>query len=948
MPPNRKFLDWNRPALAAAADYLRATYAANGAWPLDRVVVAFPGARAGRRFLELLVEQAEALSLALSPPQIVTLGTLPELLYERAQRTAGPLASQLAWAAALQETDAERLKRIVPNIPERDDLARWLALANLCGQLHSELAAHALRFADVAELDAAEMEAAEINAGAGEFVDRDRWQTLACVQDTYLRRLAEAGLADLQFARLAAIERRECRTDREIVLVGIADPNRTLAGMLRQVADRVTALVHAPASLAARFDDFGALVPEAWLDASIALDDEQIVVVEGPADQAEAAIRAIAAYAGRYRAEEITIGAPDARVVPYLEQRLEQFSLPSRYAEGLPLRQSGPYRLLAAAADYLEGGAFADLAALVRHPDLEAWLDARLASGTNGETPAASALSDLDRYYSEHLQARLTGRWLGGRRATQGAAAVHAEVERLLDDFSGRRSLAAWADRVARLIVEVYGPQTLERHHAGSRITLEACERLHAALLEAVSLDVRLAGEWRGADAVRLFLRQVETDAIPPLPQREAIELLGWLELPLDDAPALVVTGFNDGLTPSHVNADMFLPGALRRRLGLNDNGRRYARDAYALSALAASRERLTLIAGRRTAENDPLSPSRLLFACERPRIAKRTLAFFGPAKSREAIAIPRALSAGLPRSAFAVPRPRPLEQPIASMRVTEFRDYLACPYRYYLGRVLGLSSLNDAAEELGPEAFGSLAHEALQAFGADNDANRSTKSEEIRRRLDHALDQAAADKYGKARLAAVNVQIEHLRLRLHAFADWQAQWAAQGWRIAHAEAVIEEGRAPLVVDGQPMFLRARIDRVDVNEFTGNTVIFDYKTSDRRKTPEETHRNQGEWIDLQLPLYRRLAAALGLDGPVDLGYIVLPKSLGDVGGHLAEWNEAELDSADERAADVVRGVRSQIFWPPASPPPAFSEMFGGICQDAQFGGLAFGAEEDDA
>ncbi|HEX5498580.1 MAG TPA: PD-(D/E)XK nuclease family protein, partial [Thermomicrobiales bacterium] len=349
-------------------------------------------------------------------------------------------------------------------------------------------------------------------------------------------------------------------------------------------------------------------------------------------------------------------------------------------------------------------------------------------------------------------------------------------------------------------------------------------------------------------------MRQVEREPIPPLPDHAAIELLGWLELPLDDAPALIVTGFNDGLTPSHVNADLFLPGALRRRLKLNDNDRRYARDAYALSALSASRERLTLIAGRRTAESDPLSPSRLLFACDRPAIAERTLAFFGGAKVAAGAELPRSLTAGRPQSAFAVPRPQPLEKPATSMRVTEFRDYLACPYRYYLGHVLGLNRLDDEAEELGPQAFGSLAHAALQAFGQDGDANRSTDADAIRRRLDAALDEAVAALYGKLRLPAVDVQIEQLRLRLAAFADWQARWAAQGWRILRAEAVIEDGRAPLIVDGEPMFLRARIDRIDVNEITGRSVIFDYKTSDRGKPPDETHRAKDQWIDLQLPL----------------------------------------------------------------------------------------------
>jgi hypothetical protein len=97
---------------------------------------------------------------------------------------------------------------------------------------------------------------------------------------------------------------------------------------------------------------------------------------------------------------------------------------------------------------------------------------------------------------------------------------------------------------------------------------------------------------------------------------------------------------------------------------------------------------------------------------------------------------------------------------------------------------------------------------------------------------------------------------------------------------------------------------------------------------------------------LQLPLYRHLAAALNIKGPVDLGYIVLPKTLGEANGHLANWTKAELTAADEAAAEVVRGIRGELFWRPASPPPAFSEQFGPICQDGQLGGPGFDEESN--
>jgi hypothetical protein len=43
-----------------------------------------------------------------------------------------------------------------------------------------------------------------------------------------------------------------------------------------------------------------------------------------------------------------------------------------------------------------------------------------------------------------------------------------------------------------------------------------------------------------------------------------------------------------------------------------------------------------------------------------------------------------------------------------------------------------------------------------------------------------------------------------------------------------------------------------------------------------------------------------------------------------------------LEEADEVARDVVRAIRQQHFWPPADPPPDFSEDLSPICQDSVF------------
>jgi hypothetical protein len=596
-------------------------------------------------------------------------------------------------------------------------------------------------------------------------------------------------------------------------------------------------------------------------------------------------------------------------------------------------------------ADYLDEGDFRTLAALVRHPAVSDWLAAQQAH--------ADWLTLLDRYWSEHLPHQLGRPWLGNAETGRRLKRLAAEIGRLTRELGGaegdrstfsapgtsakgplwpkngpvprRRPLNEWCEPILNLLLQVFGEVERDVRKPADRCVMTACRQLRDVLGDNLKIPAELVPEVPAGEALRLVLQQAAGQRIAPLPDPKAIELLGWLELPLDDAPALVVVGVNEGIVPSSLNADLFLPNQLRRLLGIEDNARRYARDAYAMSVICGSRERLRVIAGRRTSEGDPLVPSRLLFACDRPTMARRASAYFasaavspgGHAGASEGDAAGRAANrtqAGVAAWAnsghgsngggrLEVPRPRPLAEAVTSMRVTEFRDYLACPYRYYLRHRLGLERLADDAEELDGLGFGSLTHEVLRRFGAGPLAG-STDARQIGGFLSRSLDEALGECYGPKPLPAIRVQAEQLRARL-------------------------------LVDSRPMFLRGRIDRIDFHPSEGRRMIFDYKSSNQADPPEKTHRLHGQWVDLQLPLYRHLAADLGLDGPIGLAYIALPKDVRQVGPLPAEWTEADLADADAAAAEVVRKVRAEQFWPPASPPPAFFDDLAAICQDNQ-------------
>ncbi len=178
---------------------------------------------------------------------------------------------------------------------------------------------------------------------------------------------------------------------------------------------------------------------------------------------------------------------------------------------------------------------------------------------------------------------------------------------------------------------------------------------------------------------------------------------------------------------------------------------------------------------------------------------------------------------------------------------------------------------------------------------------------------------------YGTDALPAVRLQVEQLRVRLHAFAVWQAKWRRAGWSIVGVECRTPDGGTPFPVDGEPFTISGRIDRMDHHPEHG-WALFDYKTGDAGDSPEATHRRGREkrWVDLQLPLYRHLLAEVRdasgstpfsgtAADEVQLGYILLPRDSERVGECFAEWTGDQLDSADEQAREVVRFLRRNTF-----------------------------------
>ena len=886
--PRRVFLGWDEAPLTAAARWLRE----DSGLDLGQAWIALPGGRAVRHLEELLARSARGLDAA---PRVLTVGALVDQLVTTERPAASRLARTLAWRRALTELKRGDLERLARGASRRPEAEAQLRLAETVRAVHGLLAPEGLDFEHLKRAD----------LGPDDEGERARWSVLARAQETWRRALDDADLCDPHEGRRAAIQAGRVDDTRPVVLIGVADMNQLLAQVLRRLGPRATALVVAPPELAEGFDELGRLVPGFWLDRPLDLATEDWFVEEKPADQADRVETLLAGWSARRRAEEITVGLCDEEVAPYLERRLAQGGARLRSAAGTPLAAARPTKLLAATADLLERRGFAELAAFARHPDA-----APLLAGD------ADPAEVLDRYHADHLPSAVLERWHGESRASRSMEGLSADVTALLGELwdGAPRPLAAWTGPLEAFLLRVYGEQALDPEQERERLLAGALAAVGEVLEELARIPVALGGQRvLAAEALRLGLRGLRGRTVAPAPARPGeptVEALGWLELPLDDAPALVVSGFNEGRVPQSVQGDAFLPDGLRTRLGLADNDARLARDAYAMAVLLATRDDLAFVTGRRTQSGDPLVPSRLAFQVPRGEVTARVRRFLPgavrpePAADAAAGAEPRDLAAR-------TDPPR-----VTRMSVTSFRRFLESPYLFYLERVLRLRTRDDRARELDPLRFGSFAHDVLQAFG-EHEVRDARSADTIEDFLVQTAGDLAAQRFGEEPLPTVALQLEQLKYRFRRFAEVQAWRRAEGWRLLRAEWTVED--APFEVDGEPMLLTGKLDRVDLHE-DGRWAILDYKTGEVGAHPEKAARDRDKtWRDLQLPLYRLLAAPLalehGIEAAPELGYFHLGKDEDHIGLRLVEgWTDADYDSALECASDVVRRVRAGDFF----------------------------------
>ncbi|KAA5543232.1 PD-(D/E)XK nuclease family protein [Roseiconus nitratireducens] len=915
----RVFLGWDAPLLPAAVKHLASQAGEGHRWRLSDWVCVLPSAQSRLRFRQLLqaaVPESDRGNL----PTIITAGELPERLYEPSRTPAIEFEQTLAWTRVLRRRDPIELRPLLPVLPEGESLEAWIELGSTLRRLSEDLASNGVSFAEV--VDAADSDA-----------DRNRWELLQGLFDAYLRELRSASLSDPLVERRQAISAGRVRSDRPIALVGTSDLNESIVQLLNQLDGEVIACIAAPPEQSDRFDWVGRFKTSSFLDWELPIEDDQLIPATDISDTASVVSGRVRQCLVDRTPDQVSIGVTDPSHVLPIELQLLDHGVGTYRHIGWHVSMTSVGRLIECIRRLVIGRSWDALAALVRHADVH-----RIASEQlQLQSVESDFLIDLDRLRSEHLPVSLDHPLPRGiADAYPAAVRVRDWVDQWLAEFlsvdqtdRAARPIADWCESLLHCLDRLYDgmvtskPRDNEPGDNGDKaLTAVALENVRELLGRFSRLSSRLDVAVSASSAMGMLIGRLAEARVGRDKSAEDVQIRGWLDLPLDDSPAMVVCGLNHPFVPSAVTSDPFLPGSLRAKLRLSDNDRRYARDVFAMQVMLSSRKEICFVVGKTAADGSPTPPSRLVAAARPETVARRIRLLShrsahdrGPDEDSRWDAAPKRTELPLPTVTLDT-------CPVRGMSVTAFKMYLECPFRFYLRHVLKLKPVDDSARELAANQFGDLVHAALENFGV-SDQKDEADEQKIFEALRHHLNEHAAKRYGRHTESAVRLQIRQAELRLRHVAAAQAVRIAEGWRIYDTEAIVDGDKgAAITVDGQRMPLHGRLDRIDYHAATGRWAILDYKTHGHK--PEKKHlrtdpaSGQIRWIDLQLPLYRQMIPALGIDTDpreVQLGYFNVSDKAEQTRVNVADFGESLMDEAKQLIEDCVRRIFACDFAP---------------------------------
>lgn len=932
----RHFLGWDHPFLPAAAKWLQEHYLQQPLEVVNDTLVLVSGRETGRQLQAILVANAATEDRALVLPSIETTKQCIDQLMVDRDRIANPTMTLVAMSSVLRTISPEVVEPIIgPRRPSKADLTAWYSLSKrVCSTLSTLTGGGLSPLRTSWSKDAQSL----LTDAASR-----RFDALHAVQEHVKSLLLEDGFHLIDSKKMELLHGTvppNVENIQHVVLVGTSD----LAGMATKLVDRLCAcavsvdsLVRAPESESAHFDSYGCVDVEYWVEATIDIPEECIKVAGSPSNQAVSVVQQLSNIKDDYCSNEIVVSSTDETSIPIIRRHLSGCGVANRFAGGKPVLQFPAAVLLKALSTLVSTKTFSSFAAFVRHPDIVKYLQVQ-----------ESTIKALDEYSSTFVPKYIDPSvWVTPKRKFDGReelVALHKGVFNLLQECLELQyhnaNLSTCSSAIRSFLLQIYGNETLEQGDQH----LASLQKLFGEMDRFDSLPKNVLSQFGNVDvatAANLILDNVMDTSIPDPPDVAAIETMGWLEAMTTCAPCLIVVGMSADLVGGNNPGDTYFPDTLRGSLGLETIDRRLARDAHAITAMQKVRAEhgdITWIVARKNIDGDPLTPSPLLLRCEDAFTLANRAKRLVVSLERELPEVPRQYTPETTGTGIQKPVPGDYPyKPLEKISVTAFKEYISCPYRFWLKYVLGLQVVEEGETELNPKLFGTLVHKTVERFGNNRSVRESCNVQEIQQALSNTLDAVVNDFFGDSLSGMVRVQVELARYRLNLIGSHQAKNVEEGWRILCSERYL---RKELHVEGGSMIISGCIDRVDIHG-DGRIRVLDYKTGATTANADHFKERDGQWINLQLPLYRFLLSEIPeleeydtSNDNVTLGYFRIGDQESTIGIDLLDLPESAMDVVDDIIASTVCSILNGEFSDtPRVPAPKYSDDFAWICQD---------------
>ena len=941
----RIFSGWNESVIRNTVDHLTRDWDPSSPLDLSDALLVVPTRNAGRRLRETLAIRAANHDTTVFPPLVTT----PDFLISPDRMPSVALSNRVAssqethwiWAALLLKLPLKEYRRNFPVDPVERSL-RWACeTSDDLLQVRRLLVESGHDFASAAEtLAAEEMEPA-------------RWKELARLEAHAVNEAKQCGLNDEAVVQLSLPDQSQPPAEfTRLIVCGVADLRPLAASVLKTWSSHlpVELLVHAPPSESGRFDEFGRPAPAEWMNSAIPIPDPDTTIhrANNPKEQADLTFNLLRELESV--PATAAIGIPDATITTPIQEVLAHEGLKGYDPAGRTLAGEGLYYLLKQLAEVIGTGSFSAFRLLLNVPGFANSILSDLSAAEDRSLTINRLIGKVDELIVYALPSRLEDAREAARRTGFSNDPLLAEAIDRMVQWRKRFRKEPFEDTLNELLSSIYLEHRFSRHDMTQAVLAEVAEGILTLTEELQQVAPAFRRPPGPEDQFEMLITSLASRRVYPDREPDEVDLQGWLELLWEDAPRLVVTGMNDHVVPEAIVGHAILPDTARRALGVQNNDDRFARDAYFLTSLIESRSapgrRIDLIFGRENASGDPLRPSRLLFQCPSKELPSRTLHLF------------RDLALETPPSARSVAfslKPRRLDKNnkvFQRTSPTALKQYLACPFRFYLKRGLSMSKVEIDKREMDAANFGNLVHRSLENFALDEEAPHFTERSEIVSYLHGELERQLFRRFGSERSTPIVIQHESARKRLSWWAAIEAEQRKAGWEIVSPEERFGNDQWPFQISG--LTVAGCIDRIERHPEHGTRVV-DFKTfspgsGSHRNTVDSYHlvplkRTEDEnsfpdwmlvesgdgrllrWTDLQLPLYVLAMKERDPKATITAAYATLGKSEAEVA--IDQWtdlDEALLDSALACAEGAIQAIRDEHFWPPSEDAPPWDDF----------------------